>query len=190
MEIQEKHRLEILNAKCNYVCAASTLVKKMNYGEDVSCCINKLYLASRIIKRLECYCFGKNTTELNVESEYTYSVSSTYHSGTTIQLIANGVQIASLLTTTVISKSDAQSEMLDNYGISYTKVIGKDSTDFTIILPCSVTLLESQETSAEGITTFTTLTNSVAGVCSTVCYNCIEDKNLYEMYALLNQLLL
>ena len=58
MEIQEKHRLEILNAKCNYVCAVDILQKKISYGEDVSCCINKLYLASRIINRLDGLAFS------------------------------------------------------------------------------------------------------------------------------------
>lgn len=57
MEIYETHRVTLLNAKCNYVCRAEELMKRSNYGEDVSCCIKDLWLASKLIDRLDCYCF-------------------------------------------------------------------------------------------------------------------------------------
>jgi len=79
--------------------------------------------------------------------------------------------------------------MLDNYEIPYTKVIGASNTFFTVKLPCSVTSLVSQVTELGGATSSFTLTNSVVGVCSTTCYNCIEDSNLPKMYEVLHKLL-
>lgn len=57
MEIQTNHNLRLLNAKCEYVCIVDNLSKKLDYGDDIECCLNKLYLASKLINRLECYCF-------------------------------------------------------------------------------------------------------------------------------------
>jgi hypothetical protein len=57
MEIQTNHTLRLLNAKCEYVCIVDNLSKKLDYGDDVECCLNKLFLASKLINRLECYCF-------------------------------------------------------------------------------------------------------------------------------------
>jgi hypothetical protein len=58
MDTQSNHSAKILSFKTLYVKKATVLVKKINYGEDVSCCVNKMYLASRLINRLECFCFS------------------------------------------------------------------------------------------------------------------------------------
>lgn len=63
MEIQTKHRVTLLNAKCVYVCKVDGIYKKMQYGEDVECCIKNLWLAANLINRLDCYCFPTEETE-------------------------------------------------------------------------------------------------------------------------------
>lgn len=57
MDIQAKHTNIILLAKTSVVSKVELLNKKMNYGDTDFCCINKLYLAIKLINRLECYCF-------------------------------------------------------------------------------------------------------------------------------------
>jgi len=62
MEIQTNHTLRLLNAKCEYVCIVDNLSNKLEYGDDIECCLNKLFLASKLINRLECYNFPTITT--------------------------------------------------------------------------------------------------------------------------------
>lgn len=57
MEIKEKHRLEILNAKRCFALKVDKLATKKKYGEDVSCCIEDLFFKKCIISRLECFNF-------------------------------------------------------------------------------------------------------------------------------------
>lgn len=192
MDIQTKHRLTILNAKCEYVCAASTLVKKMNYGEDVSCCINKLYLASRIIKRLECYCF--NSIPLGTETVNTIlglsETNSNYPSGTIGQIIVNGLQVGNLTAPSTVSEKDAISALLNLINYEYVVVSGGGNYTFTVTANPYVTSISVVLTNPSGERTVHDFKVNTIGVPSvSECNNCIEDKNLYEMYAVLNQLL-
>lgn len=192
MEIQEKHRLTILNAKCEYVCAASTLVKKMNYGEDVSCCINKLYLASRIIKRLECYCFnsiplGTETVSSNLGLS---DSNTTYPSGSIGQIIVNGSQVWSLTAPGTVAEDDAVSALLTLINLEYVKTSGGGNYTFNVTADPYITSITVIFTTPVGETTSHDFKVNTVGVPSvSECNNCIEDKNLHEMYALLNQLL-
>jgi hypothetical protein len=65
MDIQEKHRVTLLNAKCQVVCMAENLMKKMQHGDNIDCCVKKLFVATRLINRLDCYCFPTNDTGCN-----------------------------------------------------------------------------------------------------------------------------
>jgi len=60
MDIQTKHRVELLNAKCRLVNEVYKIALKMNNGEDVTCCMKGLYLKVRLINRLDCYSFTDN----------------------------------------------------------------------------------------------------------------------------------
>lgn len=193
MEIQEKHRLEILNAKCNYVCAVDILQKKMSYGEDVSCCINKLYLAQKLIGRLECFCFETPVYDNAVSAEFTYDVVNNYYlEDTILQLVVNGVQVG---TKTIEAeppiKPISWSELLDSANINYELVDNGDTSTFTLIMPCNITNVTALITKS-GVTNTFLLTNSVVGVCEVPtppCYNCIENSDLPKMYEVLHKLL-
>ena len=192
MEIQEKHRLEILNAKCNYVCAVDTLQKKMSYGEDVDCCINKLYLAQRLIGRLECFCFETPIVETEIKSQFSVIIPKTNAlAGDIFQLIVDEVMVWSLENSTTtpfyeifdmaVAALDIETTIVDN-GATYT---------YTSIFDCNVTEVKNYLT-RDGVTTITTATNTVAGACATSnppCYNCIEVSDLPKMYEVLNKLL-
>jgi len=192
MEIQEKHRLTILNAKCEYVCAASTLVKKMNYGEDVSCCINKLYLASRIIKRLECYCF--NSIPLGTEtvnSEFGLAdTNSSYVIGTVGQIIVNGVQAGALTAPGTVSESDAIAALLTLINLEYTETSGGGNYTFDVTADPYTTSITVIFTNPAGETTSRDFKVNTVGVPSvSECYNCISDSDLPKMYEVLHNLL-
>ena len=193
MEIQEKHRLEILNAKCNYVCAVDILQKKMSYGEDVSCCINKLYLAQKLIGRLECFCFETPVYDNAVSAEFTYDVVNNYYlEDNILQLVVNGVQVGTkIIEADPPIKPISWSELLDSANINYELVDNGDSSTFTLIMPCNITNVTALITKSEVTNTFL-LTNTVVGVCEVPtppCYNCIENSDLPKMYEVLHKLL-
>jgi len=190
MDIQTKHRVTLLNAKCNYVCAVDTLVKKMNYGEDVDCCINKLFLAAKLINRLECFCFETPVFETAVSAEFTYTVNNNdYLVDTILQLIVNGVQVGAL-TTGVDYKPEAWSTLLNSANIDYVLVDNGSDSTFTLTMDCNITEITALITKTT--TNSFPLTNSVVGVCEVStppCYNCIENSDLPKMYEVLHKLL-
>jgi hypothetical protein len=192
MEIQEKHRLTILNAKCEYACVVDTLVKKMNYGEDVDCCINKLYLASRIINRLECYCFDSIPlgTE-KVMSVFTLTESnSSYPSGTIGQIIVNGIQLYSATAAGTINEKDAISALLIGINYDYSLTSGGGIYTFVVTAEPNIRTITVMLTNPSGDSTIHNFKLNTVGVPSTTeCNNCIDNSDLREMYALLNNLL-
>lgn len=192
MEIQEKHRLEILNAKCEYVCAVDTLVKKMNYGEDVDCCINKLYLASKIINRLECYCFDSIPLgSIKIMSKLSLNQTNYKYAAPTIsQLIVDSVQVYSHLDTVSTFENDIIQTLLNAVNYQYTETQVGFNYIFDVTAPPNVRSIVMQFYDSDGTLTKRTFALDVIGVPNqSECNNCIQDKDLYEMYALLNQLL-
>lgn len=193
MDIQTNHRVTLLNAKCNYVCAVDILQKKMSYGEDVSCCINKLYLAQKLIGRLECFCFETPVYDNAVSAEFTYDVVNNFYlEDTILQLVVNGVQVG---TKTIEAdppiKPISWSELLDSANINYELVNNGDSSTFTLIMPCNITDITALITKS-GVTNTFILTNTVVGVCEVPtppCYNCIDNSDLPKMYEVLHKLL-
>lgn len=61
MDIQDKHRVTLLNAKCEVVCKVKSIFDRLEYGDVETCCSRKLFLAIKLINRLECYVFGSET---------------------------------------------------------------------------------------------------------------------------------
>ena len=192
MDIQTKHRVILLNAKCEYVCAVDTLVKKMNYGEDVDCCINKLFLASRLINRLDCYCFdsiplGAET----VNSEFGLSeTNSSYASGSVGQIIINGSQVWSLTASATVSEKDAIAALLTLINLEYTKTSGGGNYTFDVTADPYTTSITVIFTNPVGEVTLHDFKVNTVGVPSvSECYNCISDPDLPKMYEVLHSLL-
>lgn len=63
MDIIENHRVKLLNAKCDVVCQAEYLMKKSQNGDNIDCCVKKLFAAIKLINRLDCYCFAEVSEE-------------------------------------------------------------------------------------------------------------------------------
>jgi hypothetical protein len=192
MDIQTKHRVTLLNAKCNYVCAVDTLVQKSNYGEDIGCCIEKLYLASRLINRLECFCFDEVVGETEVSSKFVNPVGKTnYLDGTILTLISNGIQIGSYTVVGTVYKPTAWEDFLDELELTYTSDSSVGTYDITITNTCDITSMTAIVNKSTVTNTFD-LTVSVVGVCAVPtppCYNCIEASDLPKMYEVLGKLL-
>lgn len=192
MDIQTKHRVELLNAKCNYVCAVDSLVNKMNYGEDVNCCINKLYLASRLINRLDCYCFDSVPIgDEEISSVLTLSgTNSSYSAGSIGQIIVNGVQLGALTTPITVSESNGIKSLLDLINYDYTLISGDGIYKFTVTGAPDITsirIIISDSSIEINLIDFDLTTNGVLS--SSECYNCITDKDLPKMYEVLDSFL-
>lgn len=200
MEIQTRHRLKLLNSKCEYVCVVDNLSKKLDYGDDIECCLNKLYLASKLINRLECYNFPLIALSENVNSEFSAGISA-YEDfllndveNLTIQLNVNGT-ISNLFSDSVNNGYELIINKLTALGIfvSYTITDGEKQIYFNLVLTCDIlnisfTVRYGTETPLESI-----FINDVPGVCpiqtTTTFDNCIEQSDLREMYAVLDNLL-
>jgi len=192
MDIQTKHRVTLLNAKCEYVCAVDTLVKKMNYGEDVDCCINKLYLASRLINRLDCYCFDSIPLgeELVMSSLGLTETNTTYLTGSTGQIIVNGTQVNSLVADTSFSEKDGIIALLDSVNLENTSTSGGGTYAITVTANPTIRSIKVILVNSFGEITIHDFKLNVSGVpVESSCYNCITDSDLPKMYEVLNKLL-
>lgn len=193
MDIQTKHRVTLLNAKCEYVCAVDTLVKKINYGEDVDCCINKLFLASRLINRLDCYCFDSiplGSEKVMSQLSLTHA-NDKYNDPIISQLIVDGVQVYSHSDTINTFEDDIIETLLNAVNYEYIKTQVGLNYIFNVTAPPNVRTIVIQIYDLSGIITKRTFTLDTIGVPSvSECYNCISDSDLPKMYEVLNSLLL
>jgi len=199
MEIQTKHRLKILNSKCEYVCAVDNLSKKLDYGDDIECCLNKLFLASKLINRLECYNFPTETTTLITNSEFFTGISESEFfwlssdTNLTIQLNVNGT-IYTLVSDDVNNGFELIINKLTQLGVLVSYAITGDKNKiFNLVLTCNI-LNISFTTQYGGEIPFQIIfSNTVIGICGNPIVimpkNCIEQSDLREMYAVLDNLL-
>jgi hypothetical protein len=199
MEIQTRHRLKLLNSKCEYVCIVENLSKKLDYGDDIECCLNKLYLASKLINRLECYNFPLITTSENVNSEFFAGISESEFFALSskkdlnIQLNVNGT-VYDLASDAVNTGFDLIINKLTALGllVSYT-ITGDKNKIFNLVLTCDVIDISFIAQFNEELPFEITFSNTVVGACPiqtiTTPDNCIEQSNLREMYAVLGNLL-
>lgn len=192
MDIQANHISQILSSKTDFVNQVSILAKKMSYGEDVDCCINKLYLAQRLIKRLECFCFETPVVETEVLSVFELiSPENNFLTNTIFQLLVNNKQVYNYTTSGSEYKPNVVENMLNSLGYDFTTSSGGGFTTFTINFECNATSVAYSITKS-GETNTTNLTNTVIGACATSnppCYNCIEVSDLPKMYEVLHKLL-
>lgn len=191
MEIKSNNTYQILSYKTDFVNQTSLLVKKMNYGEDVDCCINKLYLASRIINRLECYCFDSIPLgKTKVMAEFGLSdTDSIFPSGSTGQIIVNGVQLSALTATSNVHEYVAIRYLLNSINYKFTETDDVVYT-FSVTAEPNITSIKVILVNPSGEKTIHDFKLNTVGVpVVSECNNCIKDTDLYKMYALLSELL-
>lgn len=196
MEIQEKHKLKILSYKSTYVSILEEIENKSNYGEDIDCCANELFLASKLINRLECYCFSDS---LNHSTEILSSFLARVNNlslttiGEIYSLMVNGIHVTSFISTGVETRSFIMANMLNSIGYKYTvsssEILPTDT--YTITAPCNVNKLSGETISPGGSPIVVSdLITVTAGQCAyNGCSNCINDSNLAKMYEVLDNLL-
>lgn len=209
MDIQETHRVTLLRAKCSYVKSLDVMFKKMSYGEDVDeCCARKLFLASQLINRLDCYKFTEKikytVTPVTFKSTLLNSTAISA-SGNIFYLYMNGNVISSyaqssnqntqlvLLNLLTLSKLNIKYNQINQSGsnIFNQSVIGF----WTIETPCdTISLSISYQPYLYGPLTqvFTTNNPSIKGVCSvadSIVQNCWKNSDLPKLYEVLDNLL-
>lgn len=200
MEIQTNHNLRILNAKCEYVCIVDNLSKKLDYGDDIECCLNKLFLASKLINRLECYNFPITTLLRPTNSEFFTSLTALEYGllletvDSTIELNVNGT-----IYTLYSGEGFTNFELIKNklielgFFVSYSTTTDGRLTLINLILTCDVLNVDFTVQYLESPPVDYSFTNTVPGSCfnyiTTSEPNCIENSNLREMYAVLDNLL-
>lgn len=192
MERYEKHRVTLLNAKCNYVCIAEEALKKSQYGEDVSCCIKNLWLAFKLINKLDCYCFDSKPLgeeEIGAVFEFTITNSS-YTDGWFIGLSIDGELVETYTVSGTLNSVVAISNMLTASGYEFDLVDNDPEFTFVVTVGCESmkSLIITQKPDDAPITYSGELTTQ--GVCTvSECNNCIEQLDLYKMYSVLDNLL-
>lgn len=190
MEIQANHTTKLLNAKCEYVLAVDNLAKKLEYGESIECCVNNLFLASRLIGRLECYCFEDLVlVETEILSVFSVTMPSTLSSATTYSLALNGTYVATDVSDGSLGLDGVFEELLIQAGLTYSVGAGRESTEFTITANCDTTDIFFKKDAIAG-PQYTVFSPFRLGACSVgCCDNCIKQSDLNEMYSVLDQLL-
>lgn len=188
MDVQTKHRVELLNAKCDLVNKLYEYCKKSEYGEDDSC-LKGLYAKSKLIDRLDCYGFPVASVSTTTNGTFTISAANTgftYLPGT--YLLKNGNSIIATHTITVNTTPKGVIEaLIIASGLVYSVVVGEVSSIYTVTINCSHTpftiyILDTLKD---------TFLLGLAPVCKTnytKTYNCLKDSDLPKMYEVLKKL--
>ena len=207
MDVQTKHRVTLLNAKCDVVNKLYNVCKKAEYGDiDVSCCLKEMYAKTKLINRMDCYCFpGLNTTTISsamFSGVLAINVNE-YLNGEILYMYVDGVLISTQdVTSPDLYKQFNVYELAANSGLTfeYHQVDASGSTVFDplvvgyyiIYLPCNSKLLSFYKREIKG-GALSLLSNFElsGGVCAfsySTCYNCIEDSDLPKMYEVIKKL--
>jgi len=183
MDIVENHINKMLNYKIKFVDIAYVLLQKYQYGEDICCRIKKLYLASRLINRLDNYCFPSGITM----SQFTIIIED-YVIGPDIiySIELNGSLIGTRNSNISQTSYQMYNALFSNIaGLVYHVEYIDLKYHYRVYAGCDIT---SIETFHEAIKE--TLTPSVLGNCTeVVCYNCTTDSDLPKLYEVLDNLL-
>jgi len=151
MDIQTNHTVRLLNAKCEYVLAVDNLVKKLDYGDDIECCLNKLFLASKLINRLECYCFeDKTLADTEVLSTFTIDIFNDLSDAETYSLAVNVSYLADYLSDGAIDLSTVFENLLVISNLDYTASDEETYTRFNVTANCDTTDIFFKKTSTAG----------------------------------------
>lgn len=209
MDIQTNHRVQLLNAKCDYVNKLYNVCKKADYGDvNTDCCLKGMYAKSKLIDRMDCYCFPElitTTVTTTIFEGVLVASTTTYGVGTTLYLYINDVLYSSY--TVTISNQNKQYaiyQMVYNTGIDfeYHQNDANGSTVFDAAVPgyyimqfpCNINNIKCYRQDDKGgelIKITDSSSPSQEGVCEftyTTCYNCIEDTDLPKMYEVIKKL--
>lgn len=185
MDIVANHTSKILGFKTDYVNKVYSISNRMSYGEDISdCCARKLFLASQLINRLDCYCFPVE----KVDSVFTISITNIYPIGRDpiFEITVNGVLKASALYSDYGSAYAIHNYLFTAAGLTYTvssQPFG--AYDYVVYAACDVTSIQIYYPDTDEI-----LTNTVVGSCESItCYNCWKDSDLPKLYELVSKLI-
>lgn len=194
MTVQENHIYKILSAKCKVVCEADKLLSKLNYGDDIDCCSNKLISAVQLINRLECYCFTPDIT-LNTPAKFSLTIDESISaSSTVVSFYKNNIQ----LTTSGYGPEEmflyqVIVDVLNSININFVYNKIGSSYKFDLSLPCDTFSFEITQKIDKATYNYSfTLTQEgicVNGTPTVICSNCFPESDLPKMYAVLNTLL-
>ena len=209
MDIQTKHTVELLNAKCNFVNKLYAICKKSEYGDiDMDCCLENMYAKSKLIDRLDCYCFPElvtTTIEPTIFEGVLVASTTTYTVGVTLYGYVNDVLVSSY-TVTISNqyKQYAVYQLVVGTGLDFeyhqndangSTVFDETVPGYYIVeYPCNVNKISIYRQGAKDsapVNILESTSPSQVGVCEftyTTCYNCIEDSDLPKMYEVLKKL--
>lgn len=185
MDIQENHRITLLNAKCTYVNSLDLISKKMSYGEDISeCCACDLYLASQLINRLDCYSFPSD----KIGSQFTFSfIEPDVIPSTIFTLNINDINIATALYSNFGSMYIVYNNLLAQAGLLAAPSYNPLTNTYSYIV---YSACDTKSITVSSIFSVKILTNTVIGDCTIKpVYNCWKDSDLPKLYEVLNGLL-
>lgn len=209
MDIQTKHTIELLNAKCDVVNKLYNVCKKAEYGDiDVSCCLKEMYAKVKLIDRMDCYCFPDlitTTVDDTIFKGQTVTGVNDYGDGSILSMYRNGVLVSTqVVTAPDLSKQLNVYELISNsgYDFEYHQVTEGGSTTFDpavigyyiINMPCNTSELTGFKQDGKGAVSgniFSITSFFQEGVCAftySECYNCIEDTDLPKMYEVIKKL--
>lgn len=195
MDIVTNHTAKLLSYKTKFVNSSYVLLKKNQYGEDICCQVNKLFLASQLINRLDCYCFPSGP----INSKFIITVDDYSITPNTIYTIKINGSVVGTRNSNLSPTSYAMYNALFSnvagllYDVefiftSYTindAVFIKRSYRYTVYAGCDVTSIEV----LHGVTTDTLITTVIGDCTEVICHNCTSDSDLPKLYEVLDNLL-
>lgn len=187
MDIVENHRIKLLNAKCEVVCQAEYLMKKLQNGDAIECCTKKLFAAIKLINRLDCYCFPeaaqdiKGTETLTVINDFKFS--GTFYLESLVDLEYQ----YSYVTAGAANLQDIIEGLLIESGLEYTVSIVGPNSVFTVKTDCGKNELRVGQFFGE-YSNFTVVSEPFCSDAVT-CNNCSTDAELSKYYQVLDSLL-
>jgi len=193
MTIQEKHISKILTAKCEIVCAASKLLDKLNYGEDIGCCLNKLISAVQLINRLECYCFPVVGVD-DILSKFRKTFNETTSaSSSTVIFYKNGIEIGSFTyDADPIFLYEVVALGLTSLDIYFTDTEIDNTHEFNLTMSCDTASFNLTLDDGGMIIynyDFDVIQQGVCGIEAVNCNNCFPTTTLPKMYSVLDSFL-
>lgn len=195
MDIVENHRIKLLNAKCEVVCQAEYLMKKLQNGDDIECCTKKLFTAIKLINRLDCYCFTSPAISINGEVTFTIQTELLLPFDGSYFILANGSYIGpvrkGLETTTV---EEMINDLLENNTIGLTYTVEETETNvvFTINTTCeyfNISFYGEPDGGGELYVLYPEIISEPVCVDAVTCNNCTTDADLSKYYQVLDNLL-
>lgn len=193
MDTQTNHIVTLLNAKCEVVNKLYNICQKDNYGDfDTKCCLEEMYAKTRLIDRLDCYCFPSSSLKTTTNGQETCVVPLTTAPFGLYTMYSNSSTVIGTYTvSSTVNFGYVTSLMLAQADIPFTVIaVGGTEAHYTITTNCyknniSIVCIEGREPVNE---VFTVVSSPVCETVFTDCYNCIKDSDLPKMYEVVKKL--